>query len=207
MVDPDPNAGTPESPDNDLGRLPDASHPESESQAERRRGFARRALLEAGWTIPILAAASKAFGLPMTEAGTDPGDQDLPLALNHFDKSVHVDNNHTDGFHNDSTSNHLDTNHLDSAHNDETIPHADAPHVDSSSGVHGDSGHADSSTHIDGFNHSDINHHFDSADHYDMGHHDQPHTDQTSHEDHTHGIQHKDSIVEFTDYASPAPKP
>jgi hypothetical protein len=122
-------------------------------RAEREAEFTRRALLEAGWTAPVVLAVT----LPATAYG----------------QSTHAD--HVDGLHADHTD-HSDATgpggrppvpgaiHTDHFDHTDHADHADA-HLD----VHGDTGHADFYTnpnHVDV--HDDLVLH---SDHTDGGFH------------------------------------
>ena len=109
--------------------------PTGTARAEREVDFARRALLQAGWTVPVVIAA----GLPRTAHAITP--------VPHTD-NPHVDTPHTDGPHTD----HADTPHVDS-------PHSDATHTDHSDTAHTDTSHTDHSDTV--ASHTDITEHTD----------------------------------------------
>jgi hypothetical protein len=96
--------------------------------SEREAAFTRRALLQAGWTAPVVLAAA----LPQT-AAAQTGHTDT-----HTD--THTDA-HIDVLHSDL--------HTDSAHVDtplDTVPHVDVPHGDNFSDVAHTDTHTDAHT-------------------------------------------------------------
>ena len=98
--------------------------------AERRKEFTRRALLQAGWTAPLI----------MTVNGPS------AFAQSPVPHTDHVDTPHTD---------HVDAPHADTAHTD----HVDAPHADTAHTNHVDAPHQDHQDHTDvPTPHSDIPH-------------------------------------------------
>ena len=133
---------------------------------ERQKTFSRRALLEAGWSVPLIAAVhfpTDAFAVsvpahsdamnphadanPHNDDGThsDSAHSDVP---SHFDADEHVDSPeelvHVDG------PTHADVFHTDTGHTDEAIPHVDFPHQDGSQ-------HLDAGGHNDtGSSHNDV---------------------------------------------------
>src|SRR6185503_4948480 len=106
--------------------------PKSDQQdpeiARRQKDFTRRALLRAGWVVPMVTTVN----IPSASAQT-------PVPHN----DVHGDSGHVDNI-----IEHLDV-HLDTPvppHDDHT-DHADAPHTDTP--PHTDAPHTDHSDHID----------------------------------------------------------
>jgi hypothetical protein len=87
--------------------------------SERQKEFTRRALLRAGWTVPLVTTVNVRAAAAQSPAPHNDAHGD------HVDTphSDHADTPHQD--HQD----HLDA-HAD-AHNDGTPPHSDVPHVDS----------------------------------------------------------------------------
>jgi hypothetical protein len=108
---------------------------EQPGRSEREETFSRRALLQAGWTAPIILAVS----LPLSAQSASPGHGDT-----HGDTGEHGDlhsDTHDDVPHNDTV--HAD--HSDATHTD--VTHGDANHGDHSDASHTDSAHND--THND----------------------------------------------------------
>ena len=105
--------------------------------AERRKDFTRRALLRAGWTVPLITTVN----IPSAFAQSPPPD---PPHLDHTD---HADVPHTD--------------HADAPHTD----HADAPHTDHADAPHTDAPHTDH-TDVPHTDHVDLPHE-DHQDHVD----------------------------------------
>ena len=131
---------------------------------ERQKTFSRRALLEAGWSVPLIAAVqfpTDAFAVSIpTHEDSSPGHQDTP-GTQHGDTA---------------TQPHVDTNpHADSNPHSDTNPHSD-------SGVpHSDTQHSDTRPHSDTFGQ-----HIDNSPHDDLaGHGDTttPHADIRTHDD------------------------
>jgi hypothetical protein len=148
---------------------------ETRTKARRQKEFSRRALIAAGWAVPVVLSVglnNKAVALPL---------------------SGHVDTGHGDF--------HDDTGHIDNSHNDH-VDHRDT-HQDTGGPVHEDQGtgtdpHQDGSLHVD---HGDGSTHRDISQHTDAGH--QDHTDSTHqdgslHVDHGDGSTHRD-ISQHTD--------
>src|SRR6187200_412338 len=132
---------------------------ETSDTSERQKDFTRRALLRAGWVVPVVTA----IDVRPAAAQSPPPHNDTHLDTPHVDEIVI----------------HADT-HLDSTvptHDDhsDTTPHGDhsdaATHLDS----HGDS-HADHGDHTDAHSDDSFN------DHTDAGHTD--HVDDAFHHDH-----------------------
>jgi hypothetical protein len=153
----------------------------NKNRADRELSFTRRALLEMGWRLPVIVAAT----IPAAFAAH--GDK-------HEDET-HGDNRHLDVRHGDEKFidvPHEDTAHMDTRHAD--VRHADGPvslHSDfSDNGRHGDlhiDRHADTA-------HSDTPH--ADARHMDVNHNDRPHTD-IAHNDQAHiDRPHFDSHVD-----------
>jgi hypothetical protein len=124
----------------DRSRPPDgeATRPTPDAaEAERAATFSRRALIQAGWTAPVLVVATVPVNAYAQSVHRDEGHQDQ----GHQDQPVHTDAGHIDS-HDDT---HSDVPHVDQ-HGDERLgapdhsdfhfdlPHTDVPHVDS----HGD---------------------------------------------------------------------
>lgn len=167
---------------------------------ERAAQFARRTLLQAGWTVPVIAAV----GLPeRAYAGSAIGHVDNPHADTPHGDTVHSDV-HGDAVHSDT---HADTLHTDISYSDrphsDTLGytlHSDVSHSDT---PHSDTRHLDFAAYHEDF-HGDVNQlgyndvHFDaSTPHLDIAHTDSPHTD-SAHADavHTDGyidVVHADS--------------
>jgi hypothetical protein len=150
---------------------------------ERQKDFTRRALIRAGWMMPVVTAinipeASAQTPTPHNDAHGDSGHQDQSIIhLDvHLDTPGEVHQDHTDNAHTDHSdvphADHSDVPHAD--HSD--VPHtdhADAPHTDAPHTDHADVPHAD---------HADVPH----TDHADIPHTDAPHSDHadTPHNDH-----------------------
>jgi hypothetical protein len=113
--------------------MPDERHAENEpaagagDRAEREAEFTRRALLEAGWTAPVVLAVTLPATAYAQSAHADHGDGP------HADHSDHSDGTGPGGT--PPVSGAVHTDHFD--HTD----HAD--HGDAHLDVHGDSGHVD----------------------------------------------------------------
>src|SRR5262245_4628935 len=135
--------------------------------AERRRDFTRRALLRAGWVVPMVTTVN----IPSASA-------QLPTPPPHNDV-------HGDSGHGDEVVEHLDV-HLDSItppHEDHD-DHTDVPHTDTP--PHTDAPHSDHSDHSD-LPHTDTPHVDDPhTDHADGAHTDVPHSDTPPHTDVPH---------------------
>jgi hypothetical protein len=139
--------------------------PGDADRAARSQEFSRRALLHAGWAVPVV--------LTLT-----------PTAAFAQSAGQHVDEPHDDSPHVDAP--HADVQHVDA-------PHGDTPHGDGTlhTDEHGDAvvgGHADHTDvvhfdspplHVD--IHVDLDFHVDEA-HVDSPHVDSPHVD-TPHDD------------------------
>jgi hypothetical protein len=104
----------------------DGARPEA-PRGEREADFTRRALLQAGWTTPVILAATLPRTAHAQSAHTDA----------HTDS--HGDS-HQDGHGDDSVDNpHIDTPHVDTPHSD----HIDATHSDAHTDTHSDISHSD----------------------------------------------------------------
>src|SRR5262245_50003626 len=156
--------------------------------AERRRDFTRRALLRAGWVVPMV-----------TTVNIPPASAQVPTPPPHND--VHGDSGHGDDIiehldvHLDTITPPHDDNHSDLPHSD--TPHTDAPHDDHADGPHTDAPHTDTphqdthgDSHGDHGDHSDVHGDFSFSDHTDGGHSD--HLDNAFHTDHADAITHSD---------------
>src|SRR5262245_54128613 len=89
--------------------------------SERQDAFTRRALIRAGWMVPVVSTVS----IPSASAQTPAPHNDV-----HSDHTDHVDVPHTD------TPPHTDVPHSDA-------PHSDTPHDDHADGPHSDVPHTD----------------------------------------------------------------
>lgn len=123
------------------------STPESRRE-EREKSFSRRALIQAGWSIPVIMAVnpvSKAFAL--TSGFGDAPFEDVTPFNDFNDFNDHDDTPHNDG----------------DAHNDGDR-HSDGPgdHTDADIGVDGPE-HSDGVAHSDGLEHDDAPTHDDAA--------------------------------------------
>lgn len=134
-------------------RKPDSSENEQE---ERERTFARRALLQSGWAVPVVLA----LGMPRDAYAVA--------------QSPHDDHSDEGGPHGDDNGPHGDVVHDDAAHNDHTDTHADF-HVDQhgDGGQHGDAHADDPGGHVDhndsgGFADGHTDRHDDHTDHTDV---------------------------------------
>jgi hypothetical protein len=104
---------------------PDASAV-TPSADQRQKDFTRRALIRAGWTVPLVTT----INIPEASAQTPAPHNDVHGDSPHTDEtSVHLDV-HLDSrlpIHSDF-SDHTDTPHTDAPHTD--VPHTDVPHTD-----------------------------------------------------------------------------
>ncbi|NEQ66798.1 MAG: KilA-N domain-containing protein [Symploca sp. SIO2D2] len=157
---------------------------EQEAQlAQKRKVSRRRALIAAGWAVPVIAGvtlANKAVAAGSTVLHVDRSPHS-DISGPHFDDpGAHFDSthsDHTDGQnhidqHSDGSTDHVDLTFSDSGfHSDETITHSDksthadsgpSPHNDSPSPPHNDfhNDHSDIFPHNDGIPrpHNDIFH-------------------------------------------------
>lgn len=153
---------------------PDAEQSAEEGRAERARTFSRRAILKAGWTVPVIAAVAlsepqKALAQTLQCGACAYGDHTdvhwdtlLCTGWSH-DDTLHLDRSaiHTDGAHDDYHSDgggrfvgqHDDGPYLD---------HSDTTHGDYTDEGHTDAGHTD--THTDTYTDT-FTYHYDT--HYD----------------------------------------
>jgi hypothetical protein len=145
---------------------PDAEQGAEGERAERARTFSRRAILKAGWTVPVIAAVAlsepqKALAQTLQCGACAYGDHtDV-----HWDTIACASRSYDDSFHDDRSTIHTDG----ASHDDQHVDvwgryhdwHDDGPHFDHSD-THGDyndpgytdAGHTD--THTDTF-HADYN--------------------------------------------------
>ncbi len=202
-----------------------------DSAGERQKTFSRRALLEAGWSVPLIAAVqfpTDAFAVSIPTHEDSAGHSDIPgsqhddMALEpHVDTNPHVDTSpHSDGpMHSDSFEPHSDASTHDDLFSGPThvdIPfHADDPPVPHSDGpdiFHGDAnaptagGHADDAAapHGDSNPHSDAFNVLVGHDD-DAGHNDDvtPHTDAFHNDTNPHNDNtHNDGLV-HSDFGTP----
>lgn len=157
---------------------PDTAHSQDERpppDETRRKEMTRRALVRAGWSVPIVLATAR---LPKNLFAQYAHADGTPHSDGAYYDSSHAD--HQDGgYHNDGPCIHVDTapsGYIDVPHQD--ILHADVPH--------GDLAHTDSPQHIDEYtdvSHQDFVHgdfyidNFVYGDHTDTGF-GSPHLDQ-----------------------------
>ena len=185
--------------DRDRGDTPGRNHTSENAQAagERQKTFSRRALLEAGWTVPLIAAVhfptdAYAVSVPAHQdsTGTSHSDGIVP----HEDTGGHADvpghndvfMSHQDAqFHGDSAP-HADSSHLDLSfpiHPDISIPHNDNTAHNDFPAPHNDSHQDAPAAHQDDFDHNDDS----STPHDDTGHNDSlgfgGHNDSNQHDD------------------------
>src|ERR1035437_127675 len=109
-------------------RGPEQTRTESDAmtadEAERAKAFARRGLLSASWTIPVIVAINlRESASALSGFGDIHGD--IPFADGHGDHADHVDSIFLDGGYGDHTDTHADGPHLD-------------VHVDTFADGHGD---------------------------------------------------------------------
>jgi hypothetical protein len=145
---------------------PDAEQSAEEGRAERARTFSRRAILKAGWTVPVIAAVAlsepqKALAQTLQCGACAYGDHiDV-----HWDTLLCMGSSYDDTFHDDRSAVHTDGASHDDFHSDVRRrlrgQHDDGPY----------------------FDHSDTHGDYADAGHTDAGHTD-THTD-TVHNDHT----------------------
>jgi hypothetical protein len=171
---------------------PDAEQSAEEGRAERARTFSRRAILKAGWTVPVIAAVAlsepqKALAQTLQCGACTYGDHtdvhwDTLLCMGvslddtwHYDRSaIHTDGASHDDFHEDGGGRlhfwHDDGPHYDHSdtHGDYNDPgHTDAGHTDTITTIvhtdHTDTFSYHNDTHLD---HSDT--HFDAVGYTDV---------------------------------------
>jgi hypothetical protein len=112
-------------PDGEAARTaPDAG------ESERAATFSRRALIQAGWTAPVLVVATVPVNAYAQSPHRDEGHQDQPVSHVDSHDDTHSDVPHTDE-HGDDLRGPDEPGHID-FHFD--LSHTDVPHVDS----HGD---------------------------------------------------------------------
>ena len=98
---------------------------------ERQRDFTRRALLRAGWVVPLVTTVNIPSAFAQSPVPPGHADHDDHTDVPHSDVQPHVDTVHGDTPHTD----HADEPHLD--HQDHQDVHADA-HSDSHIDIHTD---------------------------------------------------------------------
>ena len=129
------------------------------ARAERERSFSRRALIQAGWAVPVVMAVTppRAYAqspVTHTDAGDPHTDTDHTDELSaghsdetHLDIIGHSDELHTDTHTDSFFPPHIDGTefgHSDFLHFDGPAPHGDLPDFHTDSGViHSDSSHSD----------------------------------------------------------------
>ena len=186
------------------GREPQTpGNAEDPETLRRRQDFTRRALIRAGWVVPLVTTVN----IPAASAQTPAPHNDVHGDAPHGDEiqihaDIHVDTPappHSD-FSDHDDAPHTDTPHTDVPHSD-TPPHTDAPHSDTPT-PHTDVPHSDTPPHTD-VPHSDTPPHTDvphddtpaHGDHSDAGVHLDAHGDaHGDHDDHTDG--HADFIFQ-----------
>jgi hypothetical protein len=116
--------------DNDDVAAPDSSQG---GVSEREAAFTRRALIQAGWTAPVVLAAA----LPQTAAAQS-GHTDTHGDVPHNDiapVAIHTDHTDLGPLDHADHGDHADTTHTDTTHTD---THNDIPHGDFHTDTHGD---------------------------------------------------------------------
>jgi len=175
------------------GTPPEGAEPEANETREREVSFSRRALIEAGWTVPVVLSVV----LPERLLAASPGGPNIVHVDHHADLLIieHGDAPFTDGMaHNDRP--HSDSPHQDTHTDLGSLAHADFLHgdgfLDSSFADGGVQVHADTSVpyhtdnaHVD--NHTDVS--FPQLPSHADFHSDFPHLDfaVNVHSDHSDG--------------------
>ena len=193
---------------------------DGDSSGKRQKTFSRRALLEAGWSVPLIAAVhfpTDAYAVSVPAHVDTPNHSDIP----HGDTLDHSDTPHSDGsshedfqtFHTDSGFEEFHEDHADGSgpHNDAFIHSDNDPVHGDSTSPHQDtpSTHGDTTDHFDGIPHNDIRPHEDEAhqdftfgnEHADSNLHNdrRPHVDESPHVDEVFSNAHEDTGTPHTD--------